>query len=110
MRDFIADVLTALDFLHFVATTKREHTLFRLRSFATLTVAQRFAIALEVVRIQYELDDARYAVAHAVEIAHDAMRATNISLCELADAKLEQFDVHSFAVAAYAITSAVELN
>jgi isoleucyl-tRNA synthetase len=108
MRVFVADVFEAYNFAAFIA---KRSTRSVFRTFKTLSAAQRFALALEVVRIAYEFNDEDVdSLPIAFSIIERSLIASRMTLDELTTAKLEQYDVRSFAAAASEFASDVSLN
>jgi hypothetical protein len=107
MHIFVSDVLSAFTFLdnamRYRATSKRARDVF-----LTLSVAQKFALALELVSIFYALDDATFNDALSImsnaqqRLARDDARYA--SLDAFAEFQRERHDVQTFAVAASRIT------
>ena len=96
MRVFVSDVLSAITFMTRVSAVYR-----------SLSSAQKFALALEVVRIEYDADA---DLVDAFVIMCKSMQRATLTLEELAEHMRTRYDVHTFAVAAYNITTDASLN
>jgi len=96
MRTFVRDVLSALTFCMRVSVV-----------FRSLSAAQKFALALEVVRIEYEIDD---DASNAFVVMCRSMSRAELTLEELAEHMRTRYDVRSFAIAAHALTHDASQN